>query len=62
MADFELWEESLASRDNVSLITYPDLNHLFMEGEGKSTPSEYETTGHVSEAVIDDIAGFVKGR
>ncbi len=61
MADYERWEEALAFRDNVSLITYPDLNHLFMEGEGKSTPSEYETAGHVSEAVIDDIAGFVNG-
>ncbi|MCG2818686.1 MAG: alpha/beta fold hydrolase [Actinomycetia bacterium] len=61
MADYGRWEEALASRNNVTLITYPDLNHLFIEGEGKSTPSEYETAGHVSEAVIDDIAGFVKG-
>ena len=62
MEDYERWEEGLSSKDNVDFKTYPDLNHLFMEGEGKSTPAEYETAGHVSETVINDIARFIKSQ
>ena len=39
---------------------YPDLNHLFMTGKGKAVPAEYEKSGFVSEAVVDDIAAWVK--
>ena len=40
--------------------SYPKLNHFFIEGEGKSTPSEYDKVGHVAEYVIEDIAGWIK--
>ena len=36
------------------------MNHLFMEGEGKSTPLEYQTEGHVAPYVIEDVASFIK--
>jgi len=39
---------------------YPDLNHLFMSGTGKSTPSEYDREGHVEEKVIEDIVEWIK--
>jgi fermentation-respiration switch protein FrsA (DUF1100 family) len=48
-ADFALWQETLSSRPNAKLMLYPDLNHLFMTGKGKSTPAEYEQPGHVAE-------------
>ena len=35
------------------------MNHLFMTGEGKSTPAEYEHPGHVAESVITDIAEWI---
>jgi fermentation-respiration switch protein FrsA (DUF1100 family) len=35
---FEGWKEGLTSKSNASFILYPDLNHLFMTSEGKSTP------------------------
>jgi dienelactone hydrolase len=60
MADFANWKKALAGHKNVTLRTYPKLNHLFMEGEGKSRPAEYEKEGHVAAAVIDDIAAWVK--
>jgi len=41
------------------LKLYPDLNHLFVAGEGKSTPAEYEDEGHVAEQVITDIAEWI---
>lgn len=57
--DFNGWKRALNARDNVQFITYPKLNHLFMAGEGKSSPSEYMTAGNVAKVVIDDIATFV---
>lgn len=62
MADFERWRKSLSARKDVEFKTYPKLNHLFMEGEGKSTPSEYPRTGNVARYVLDDIAAWVKQR
>jgi dienelactone hydrolase len=60
MTDFKLWEKVLGKSKNVIFHSYPTLNHLFMEGEGKSTPAEYETSGHVAEYVIDDIVNWIK--
>lgn len=60
MDDYGLWERALSSDPDVTLESYPELNHLFMEGEGRSTPAEYEVAGHVSEVVIGDIASFVR--
>jgi dienelactone hydrolase len=60
MEDFNGWKKSLESRKEVRLKSYPKLNHLFMEGEGKSKPQEYEKPGFVSEEVINDIAEWVK--
>jgi uncharacterized protein len=60
MEDFRGWKNSLSSRQNVEFKTYPTLNHLFIEGTGKSTPEEYQTAGHVAEFVIYDLAHWIK--
>ena len=60
MEDYEIWRETLASQDNVVFKSYPGLNHLFMVGQGKSTPEEYSKPGNVSKMVVDDIARWVK--
>jgi dienelactone hydrolase len=57
--DFDGWKKGLASRGNVKFISYPKLNHLFIEGEGKSTPAEYSNVGNLSENVVDDIAKWI---
>ncbi|MBU1670694.1 MAG: alpha/beta fold hydrolase [Actinobacteria bacterium] len=59
MVDFKGWRDVLGDNSNVTFESYPDLNHLFMTGEGKATPAEYEQAGHVSEQAIDDIADFM---
>jgi len=59
--DFNRWKEALGAHPNVIFKLYPKLNHLFMAGEGKSTPDEYEEPGHVAEAVVTDIAAWLKG-
>ena len=58
--DFEIWKKELKTRDNVYLKLFPSLNHLFIEGEGKSTPQEYGVEGHVSEEVIEVISQWLK--
>lgn len=60
MSDFQRWEKALSKRPNVEFKYYPDLNHLFIEGNGKSSPAEYNVPGHVAETVIADIADWIK--
>jgi len=56
--DFTLWESSLAGKPNVNFNLYPDLNHLFITGVGKSTPEEYDNPRNVSQKVVEDIAAW----
>lgn len=60
IVDYERWKEALSNRKNVEFKLYPDLNHLFITGQGKSTPAEYNTPGSVAEKVVVDIAEWVK--
>jgi dipeptidyl aminopeptidase/acylaminoacyl peptidase len=60
MKDFALWRAALDKRANVVYHSYPKLNHLFVAGEGKSEPAEYERPGHVSAEVIQDIAVWIE--
>ena len=57
--DFDLWKSALGGRSNVAFIAYPALNHLFIVGEGKSSPAEYRATGNVSAEVIGGIANWL---
>ena len=58
-ADFDSWKKGLEACPNVTFKLYPELNHLFMRGVGKSTPSEYEKPGNIAEAVVADIAAWI---
>lgn len=58
--DFALWQAALDGRSNVRFRSYPKLNHLFVAGEGRSSPAEYEKPGHVAAEVIEDIAAWVR--
>lgn len=62
MKDFALWQAALEGRDNVEYRSYPKLNHLFVAGEGKPNPAEYEKPGHMSAEVIDDIVRWIQRR
>lgn len=62
MADFAQWKAALGSSDRVTFKVYPRLDHLFMEGEGPSTPADYARPGHVSKEVVDDIAAWILAR
>jgi dienelactone hydrolase len=60
MEDFANWKKALGSRQDVTFISYPGLNHLFVEGKDKSTPAEYSAPGNVAKAAIDDIAKWIQ--
>lgn len=67
LVDFAGWRKALEQRKDVKFISYPRLNHLFMDGgqadefnaNPKSTPLEYFTAGNVAEPVVTDIADWI---
>ena len=62
MTDFNLWKQALSEKSKNQFISYPSLNHLFMKGEGKATPAEYDKQGNVEFQVISDMATWVKSK
>jgi len=58
--DLQGWRDALGGSARVTIKSYPTLNHLFLPGEGKSTPSEYERAGQIPEFVVDDIAVWIR--
>ncbi len=59
LADFAGWQRALQGKAHAKLKRYAKLNHLFIPGEGMSTPAEYQQPGHVALEVIEDVAAFV---
>jgi len=57
--DFAQWNTSFSNNDNVSLITYESLNHLFIAGVDDPTNNEYMNPGNVDEQVINDIVTWI---
>jgi len=59
-AGYDIWVKALSGKPNVTFKLYPSLNHLFMEGKGKSVPDEYTKRGPIPQYVIDDLATWIK--
>ena len=59
MPEFEAWKTALKGQPKITFRSFPALNHLFIAGKGKSTPAEYQKTGHVDEAVIRTIGDWI---
>lgn len=57
--DFEIWKTALHGRNNVTSKQYPRLNHLFMSGDGPSSPAEYLKAANVDADVVSDIANWI---
>lgn len=62
MLDYGLWRMGLLQKKNAVFKSYPALNHLLQEGKGKSTPFEYQKAQSVPGYVMDDVAGFIRGK
>jgi len=59
--DLFRFKAALEGHANATIREFPRLNHLFMAGEGKSRPEEYDRPSHVDGEVIEAIAAFVNG-
>lgn len=59
MEDYSIWFKKFGNNKSWRFQSYPDLNHLFMSGQGKSLPKEYMQPGFVAEKVVNDIARFI---
>jgi len=60
MKDFAAWKSGLAGLQGVTMKSYPPLDHLLVEGAGRSSSADYRKPGqHVSQAVVDDVAKWV---
>jgi uncharacterized protein len=59
--DFARWQKGLAGRAGSVARLYPRLNHLFVAGEGKSTPAEYLLPGELADELLDDVAAWIAG-
>jgi fermentation-respiration switch protein FrsA (DUF1100 family) len=57
--DFEAWKKALATRKDVRYALYPELNHLFGSGEGKSSPEEYQRRTPVEPRLVDDLSTWL---
>jgi hypothetical protein len=62
MEDFAVWKDALQGKAGVTLRSLPGLNHLFMKGEGKASPSEYDMQGNIDQDVIEAIVSWLKAR
>jgi uncharacterized protein len=58
--DFDLWKYELASKSNVSFNLYPDCYHLFIKTDEAPSKTNYETEGHVTKLLIDDLVQWIK--
>ena len=60
MQDFKLWAQAAQNRQHVELLSYPDLDHLFMQCDDISTPSSYLDQAFMADQVIHDIADWIR--
>ncbi len=60
--DFAAWKDALGDAGNVTLKSYPRLNHHFIAGDGPSTPGEYQQLGHVDAQIVAATAAWIEAR
>lgn len=58
--DFEAWQAALSANPLAQCQYFGNLNHLLMEGVGKSNPQEYQVQSSVSSKVIEAMVTFIE--
>jgi dienelactone hydrolase len=59
--DLDGWKKELEGTKIAKFHTFPTANHLFVFGEGKSLPAEYQKTANVGETVVNLIGSWIRG-
>lgn len=60
--DLDRWRDDLATDAPTRFETYSACNHFMMPGSGPSVQFEYAARNNVEEAVVTDLAAWVKDR
>ena len=60
MENFTMWQQALEGKSNVTMKTYPEMNHLLMTSDGTMAPAEYQTEGEIVAQLVDDLADFIQ--
>jgi hypothetical protein len=60
LKDLDGWKKGLEGAPFARFQTFPAANHLFVNGQGKSLPTEYQMAGNVGSGVVDLVAEWVK--
>jgi pimeloyl-ACP methyl ester carboxylesterase len=57
--DYDRWKAGLEGLPFATLKWFPEVNHLFVAGEGPPSAEEYAAPNHVDERVITTIADWI---
>jgi len=57
--DLDVWLQGLMGRKGVTVVRFPNADHLFLDGSGAPTPLEYQQPGQVDPKVMDAIASWI---
>jgi dienelactone hydrolase len=60
MKDWRAWRSGLDGRTNVRFKAFDKCNHLFINGQGPSSPEEYNQVGHVAPEVVQYLADWMR--
>jgi fermentation-respiration switch protein FrsA (DUF1100 family) len=58
--DFNIWKAALSDHERKNFKFYPEVNHLFIEIEGDSSPADIQKPAHVSPEVINDLVDWIE--
>ena len=61
-ADWQGWQQALAGDPHASFKYSPALNHFGLPGKGPGSVAEYQTPGHVSPQLIDDVVAWLRSQ
>lgn len=57
--ELKKWQKLLGKKRSVQNLSYPDLDHLLLPGEGLSKPADYQRPGHVPGKLIGEISYWI---
>lgn len=59
--DFGAWQRCFDGSQRATFKLYPEMNHIFLAGEGPSRPEEYFQPGEFMPQPAEDIASWILG-
>lgn len=60
--DWQMWREAFSDDPRVELKRYPELGHLGIAADADDPLASYQQAGKVEQALIDDVANWIRAR